>query len=107
MPLCRSESMPSWRTNRRRSIKVDYSDRNPAARMLRIAFVKTIAVVWASMAHAVEGQAGVSFFPEWPRHVPSEVSTCFFGRAGPLPPVGGLCEFGLRAGTALPRGQSN
>ena len=25
--------------------------------MLRIGFVKTIAVVWASMAHAVEGQA--------------------------------------------------
>jgi predicted dehydrogenase len=44
---------------------------------------RPFAVVWASMAHAVEGQAGVSFFPEWPRHVPSEVSTCFFCRAGP------------------------
>jgi len=41
---------------------VNYSGRNPAARMLRIGFAKTIAVVWADpVAHAFEDQAAVSF----------------------------------------------
>jgi DNA-binding LacI/PurR family transcriptional regulator len=38
---------------------INYSDPNSAARMLRIGFAKTIAVVWTDpMAHAFENQAG-------------------------------------------------
>jgi DNA-binding LacI/PurR family transcriptional regulator len=41
---------------------IEYSGRNPAARMLRIGFAKTIAVVWTDpMAHAFEDHAAVSF----------------------------------------------
>ena len=41
---------------------INYSGPNPAARMLRIGFAKTIAVVWTDpMAHAFEDQAAVSF----------------------------------------------
>jgi DNA-binding LacI/PurR family transcriptional regulator len=40
---------------------IDYSRRNPAARILWIGFAKTIAVVWTDpMAHAFEDQAAVS-----------------------------------------------
>ena len=54
-----------------------------AARILRIGFAKTIAVVWTDpMAHAFEIRPGVSFFLEWLTHVPSEVSTCFFAGRG-------------------------
>ena len=41
---------------------INYSGRNPAARMLRSGFAKTMAVVWTDpMAHAFEDQAAVSF----------------------------------------------
>ena len=62
----------------------NYSSPNPAARMLRIGFVKTIAVVWADpWLTPLKIRPRCPSFPEWPRHVPSEVSTCFFCRAGP------------------------
>ena len=62
---------------------INYSGPNSAARMLRIGFAKTIAVVWTNpMAHAFEGQAGGVLFPEWPKKK-KHVSTCFFCRAGP------------------------